>query len=199
MKPAFCEAGVTLKFGTVSASRPGFARIRLPDTDNMRTMWLPVAYPKTLEDQCYWTYDPGEHVAVLLDAQGEDGVILGAIFSDEDTAPVTDNDKFGMRFKDGAQLEYDRATHTLTVTGVENVVVEAATAITLKAGAKVTVDAPDTEISGNAVVMGKLTYQCGLQGSGGAAAIEGDVSVDGNVSATGSVMDSGGNSNHHKH
>lgn len=199
MMEAFREAGVTLKFGTVSASRPGFARVRLPDTDNMRTMWLPIAYPKTLEDQCYWTYDPGEHVAVLLDAQGEDGVILGAIFSDADTPPVTDKDKFGIRFKDGAELEYDRATHTLSVKGVQKVIVEAGTSILLKAGTKVTVDAPNTEFTGNVVVKGKLTYQGGLDGSGGAATIEGDVKVAGNVNASGTVMDSGGNSNHHTH
>lgn len=46
------EFGASVKFGTVSASRPGFARVRLPDFDNMRTMWLPIAYPKTKDDQC---------------------------------------------------------------------------------------------------------------------------------------------------
>ena len=77
MNDTFDEFGASLKFGTVSASKPGFARVRLPGLDNMRTMWLPIAYPKTLQDQCCWTYDNGEHVAVLLDARGEDGVILG--------------------------------------------------------------------------------------------------------------------------
>jgi len=190
------EFGASVKFGTVSASRPGFARVRLADFDNMRTMWLPIAYPKTQADQCCWTYDSGEHVAVLLDSRGEDGVILGAVYSSADTPPVTDPNKFMIRFKDGALLEYDRATHTLTVSGVQNVLIQADT--------KVTVDCPETEVTGNLVVQGKLTYRGGMAGrgpagTGAAAVIEGHVQVDGNINATGTIMDAGGNSNHHSH
>ena len=196
------EFGASVKFGTVSASRPGFARVRLPDFDNMRTMWLPIAYPKTKDDQCCWTYDNGEHVAVLLDSRGEDGVILGAVYSSADTPPVTDPNKFAIRFKDGALLEYDRNTHVLTVSGVQKVVVEASVEILLKADAKVTVDTPEAEFTGNLTVQKKLTYLGGMAGSGGsgaAASITGNLHVDGNIDATGTVMDAGGNSNHHSH
>lgn len=200
MNDTFDEFGASLKFGTVSASKPGFARVRLPDLDNMRTMWLPIAYPKTLQDQCCWTYDNGEHVAVLLDARGEDGVILGAVYSDADKPPVTDPNKFAMRFKDGALLEYDRGTHVLTVTGVQKVVLQADAEILLQAGAKVTVDTPEAEFSGNVLVKGKLVGQGGMAVSGGdGATISGNMQVDGDVSASGSVMDAGGNSNHHSH
>ncbi|MCX7206548.1 MAG: phage baseplate assembly protein V [Proteobacteria bacterium] len=180
MDETFAESGVTLKFGIVITSKPGFARISLPDTDNMQTMWLPIAYPKTQDDQCYWTYDEGEHVALLLDAQGEDGVILGAIFSDLDTPPITDPNKFGIKFKDGAMLEYDRATHTLSITGVSKVIVEASTTIVLKATSKVTIDSPEAECTGNLLVKGLLTYQGGMAGSGGTGAtLAGDVRVTG--------------------
>ena len=62
-------------------------------------------------------------------------------------------------------------------------------------------DCPETEITGNLLVKGKLTYQGGMAGSGGgtAAAITGNVQVEGNISATGTIMDGGGNSNHHSH
>lgn len=202
MNDTFDEFGASLKFGTVSASKPGFARVRLPDLDNMRTMWLPIAYPKTLQDQCCWTYDNGEHVAVLLDARGEDGVILGAVYSDADKPPVTDPNKFAVRFKDGALLEYDRGTHVLTVTGVQKMVVQADAEILLQAGAKVTVDTPEAEFSGNLTVLKKLTFLGGMMGSGGggaSAVISGKVEVDGDINASGSVMDAGGNSNHHSH
>jgi phage baseplate assembly protein V len=198
----FGEAGATLKFGTVSASRPGFARVRLPDFDNMRTMWLPIAYPKTQDDQVCWTYDAGEQVAVLLDARGEDGVIIGAVYSSADKAPISDPNKFMVRFKDGALLEYDRGTGVLSVTGVKKVVMEAEAEILLKAGAKVTIDAPENECTGNLLVKGKLTYQGGMAGSGGtgaAAAIDGNVRVNGDINATGKILDAGGNSNHHSH
>ncbi|MEJ2793965.1 phage baseplate assembly protein V [Iodobacter sp. LRB] len=200
MDETFEESGVTLKFGVVLASKPGFARVSLPDTDNLRTMWLPIAYPKTQDDECYWTYDSGEHVALLLDAQGEDGVIIGAIFSDADTPPVTDPNKFGIRFKDGAMLEYDRATHTLSVTGVSKVIVEASTTIVLKADSKVTIDSPDAEFTGKLKVNGLLTYLGGLEGGGGdGSKFTGRVDVDGDVHATGSIIDVAGNSNHHSH
>ncbi|OHX19496.1 phage baseplate assembly protein V [Chromobacterium sphagni] len=202
MNETLDEFGATIKYGTVSASKPGFARVRLPDMDNMRTMWLPIAYPKTQDDQACWTYDTGEQVAVLLDAHGEDGVILGAIYSEADLPPTTSRDKFMVRFKDGALLEYDRASHVLTVSGVQKVVVEASATVLVQAGAKVTVDAPDTEFSGNVLVKGKLVGQGGMAVSGGAgsaAVISGNVQVDGDVNANGVIMDAGGNSNHHSH
>ncbi|MFB9160335.1 phage baseplate assembly protein V, partial [Chromobacterium violaceum] len=127
---------------------------------------------------------------------------LGAIYSEADPPPTTSRDKFMVRFKDGALLEYDRASHTLTVSGVQKVVMQASAEILLQAGGKVTVDSPDVEFSGNVLVKGKLVGQGGLAVSGGAgsaAVIRGDVRVDGDVSASGSVMDAGGNSNHHSH
>ncbi|MGE1004223.1 phage baseplate assembly protein V [Ralstonia pseudosolanacearum] len=199
MNETFGEAGATIKYGTVSASRPGFARVRLPDFDNMRTMWLPIVYPKTQDDQACWTYDTGEQVAVLLDARGEDGVILGAVYSSADKPPVSDPNKFSIRFKDGALLEYDRASHMLTVTGVQKMVVKASTEIVLKATAKVTVDTQEGEVTGNWTVGGKLTAKGGLDISGDGAKVSGNIHVDGNVEATGTIMDAGGNSNHHSH
>lgn len=201
VEEAAVQFGATVKYGTVSASRPGFARVRLPDLDNMRTMWLPIAFPKTKDDQACWTYDIGEQVAVVLDARGEDGFIAGAIYSDADRPPTADPNKFMKRFKDGALIEYDRATHELTVSGgIQRVIVEVGAEILLKSGIKVSLDTPDVECSNNLLVKGKLTYQGGMDGSGGGgSSIKGDFNVDGNVNATGTVMDGGGNSNHHSH
>ena len=176
--------GATIKFGTVSASKPGFARVRLPDADNMRTMWLPIAYPKTQNDQVCWTYDNGEQVAVLMDGRGEDGVILGAVYSEADPPPTDSSDKFIVKFKDGAVFEYDRATHTATLQGMQNVFIQA--------GTKVTIDAADTEVLGNLTVAKVLTANGGLSakaGTGGGAAvtIEGNARVNGSLSASGSI------------
>ena len=186
------EFGATIKFGTVSASKPGFARVRLPDADNMRTMWLPIAYPKTQNDQACWTYDNGEQVAVLMDCRGEDGVILGAVYSEADPPPTDNPDKFIVRFKDGALLEYDRSSGVLTVAGVQRVEVDAKIEIVLKAASKVTVDAPDAEFTGNLTVGKVLSANGGLTakaGAGGGAAvtIAGNARVNGSLSASGSI------------
>lgn len=180
------EFGATIKFGTVSASKPGFARVRLPDADNMRTMWLPIAYPKTQNDQACWTYDNGEQVVVLMDGRGEDGVILGAVYSEADPPPTDNSDKFVIRFKDGALFEYDRSTHTATLQGMQNVFIQAA--------AKVTIDAADTEVTGNLTVGKVLSANGGLSakpGAGGGAAvtINGAARVNGNLTASGSITE----------
>lgn len=137
---------------------------------------------------------------MLLDSRGEDGVIVGAVYSDADRPPVSDPNKFIVRFKDGAILEYDRATHVLSCSGMQKVIVDSKAEIVLRAGDKVTVDTPETEFTRNVTVKGKLTYQGGMAGSGGdGAVLTGNMRIDGNVDATGTVMDAGGNSNHHSH
>ena len=143
MNETFNEAAPTLKFGTVSAvdEQTMRVRVRLPDLDNLRTDWLPVLTRKSLRDKDYWLPDVGEHVAVLLDANGDDGVVLGAIFSDADTVPVVSRDKWHRRFDDGAQVEYDRAAHHYSVD------VPASGTITLRCGASaITITASGIEI-----------------------------------------------------
>jgi phage baseplate assembly protein V len=201
MSTTFREAAPTLKFGLVDAvdEQRMRVRVRLPDLDNLVTAWLPVLTRKSLRDKDYWLPDIEEHVAVLLDANGDDGVVLGALFSQADPPPVTSRDKWHKRFSDGAEFEYDRSSHTLAVRGgVRQVIVEAGDSILLKAGTKVTIDTPNAECSGELLVRGKFTYNAGMTGSGGAE-IDGKVQVSGNINASGAIMDSAGNSNHHSH
>lgn len=195
------ESGITLKFGTVSAidEKNCKVRVRVPDYDNLRTAWLTVGQPKTHKDKFYVLPDIGEQVAVLLDPRGETGLVICSIFSSADMPPVSSVDKCHIRFADGAEIEYDRASHQATLSGgVQKVVVEVGVDILLKAGNKVTVDTPEAEFTGNLTVNKKLTYKGGMSGSGGGS-IKGNLDVDGNVEATGTIMDSGGNSNHHDH
>lgn len=64
---------------------------------------------------------------MLLDANGEDGVILGAVYSDVDKPPFSDKNVEHEVHADGAEFGYNRATHTLTVRGgIERIVVEVA-------------------------------------------------------------------------
>jgi phage baseplate assembly protein gpV len=82
-----------------------------------------------------------------------------------------------------------------------DLLVKSGTHVTVQAP-RVTIDSPQTDVTGKLTVQGLLTYAGGMSGSGGsgsAATITGNVTVDGSISATGTVMDGGGNSNHHSH
>ena len=197
-------ATVTRQVGTVSAvdADKVQARVRLPECDNLRTHWLNVLQRNTQNNKDYWLPDIGEQVEVLLDANGEDGVILGSVYSSVDKPPFSDKNVRGTVYADGAEFSYNRDTHTLTVRGgIEHIRIECQADVTVKTP-KVTIDAPETEITGNLLVGGKLTYERGMAGSGGngaAASIQGNVEVNGNVHSTGSMLSDGPNSNHHGH
>lgn len=196
--------GVTRQVGTVSAvdTNKVQARVRLPECDNLRTDWLNVLQRNTQNNKDYWLPDVGEQVEVLLDANGEDGVILGAVYSGVDKPPFSDKDVRGTTYSDGAEFTYNRKTHTLTIRGgVEHIVIESSLDVMVKTE-KATIDAPETEVTGNLLVGGKLTYKSGMEGSGGegaAAVINGNVEIAGNAHSTGSMLSDGPNSPNHAH
>lgn len=174
--------GVTRQVGTVSAvdADKVQARVRLPECDNMRTNWLSVLQRNTQDNKDYWLPDVGEQVEVLLDANGEDGVILGAVYSDVDTPPFSDKDVRGTKYADDAEFSYNRATHTLTVRGgIERIVVEVAVDISLT-GKNINLTAESTTINGNTT-------------------LNGDLEINGNAHAAGNILADGQNSNHHSH
>ena len=81
----------------------------------METAFLPVLQRRTHRDKALDLPDVGEQVALLLDLRGEDGVILGAIWSEVDPVPQTDGaDVDVRRYADGTVLRYDRTAHRLT-------------------------------------------------------------------------------------
>ncbi|ENO0459422.1 phage baseplate assembly protein V [Salmonella enterica] len=211
--------GVTRQTGIVSDidEVKVCVRVTLPECDDLRTHWLPILQRNTQNNKDYWLPDVGEQVEVLLDGNGEDGVVLGAVYSSVDTAPVASLDKRYVQFTDGAAFEYDRKEHQLTINGgIEKIVIEVKTSISattkmveVKAGDSVTVttrqaivqaenvmvkadtvtvDAPQSTFTGNVIVQKKLTWNGGMEGKGGT----GDSAViTGNVRVQGNVRASG--------
>ncbi|QBP09858.1 phage baseplate assembly protein V [Cupriavidus metallidurans] len=201
------ETGVSRQVGTVSDidERAGRVRVRLPEYGNLRSPWLDVLQRKTQDDKDYWMPDIGEQVAVLLDLSGDEGWVLGALYSEVDQPPVASRDKWHRRFKDGAMIEYDRAEHAfrLELPAGGKVLIVAPTGVLVQTD-EATLDAKTTVCKGDLVVEGRLTYLGGMSGKPGpgggkAADIEGDIGVNGNMDVSGTVMDGGGNSNHHRH
>ena len=177
----------TLQFGTVAAvdaSRHAL-RVTLPALENLQTDWLPMITPAALGNQFYSLPDVGTLVVCLLDAQGESGAVLGAIYNDADPAPASHADLHVLQYSNGTRIEHDRRTGDVLVKTSGKVLVQASA---------VTIDAPTTTTTGNLLVQGSFTYQGGMMGSGGAgnaAQINGNISITGNVEAGGNI-DAGG-------
>ena len=165
------DFGATLQFGVVSAvDEAGHnLRVKIPALEDMETDWLPMATPAAGGNQFYSLPDEGEQVVCLLDARGENGCVIGAIYSAADKPPASSKDKWVRRFKNGTIIEHDRKTGDVLV----------------QTEGTVTIDAPNTEIKGNATVHGLLTYLSGMSagnGNGGSTAqISGNVEVEGDV------------------
>ena len=175
----------TLQFGIVSAidAASHSLRVKIPVLDDMETDWLPMATPAAGGNRFYSLPDAGELVVCLLDARGETGCVIGAIYNAADKPPVSDQNKWVKRFTNGTVISHDRRSG--------EVVVETPGKVKIKAAQKVDIQSPHTEITGNATVNGLLTYTAGLtasnDGGGEAANIKGTVNITGTSSSTAST------------
>lgn len=166
------------KVGVVSEIDPATctARVRFDDLDGLETMRLPVGVRKSLKDKSYWMPDVGEHVACLLDANAETGVILCAIYSDADTPPVSSADKHHIRFADGTWVDYDRSTGHMEVNCVNTVMVQAVSRITLRA--PIIVLDGDVKITKNLQVDQNIHANINIVASASVAAQDGRVLLE---------------------
>lgn len=79
-----------LRFGIVSQINPISVQARVKFGDDKSTsFWLPILQTKTMKDKFYAMPDIGEQVVCLMDENSEDGVVLGSIYSTEDTPEIT--------------------------------------------------------------------------------------------------------------
>lgn len=121
-------------------------RVAFEADDELASYWLPVMQSRAGGDRVYWMPDLDDQVVCLLDAHAEDGVVLGAIYSEVDTPPVASLNRLHVRMRDGSVIDYDRAAHRLTVAlageGAE-IAISTPGAVTITAGGGVTVNVPE--------------------------------------------------------
>lgn len=182
-----------IRFGIICDidAAKGLARVDFIE-DGIVSDWLPIIVPKGLGDSFSWMLDINEQVACLMDKHAEDGVILGAIYSNANQPNGGNKDKFRVVFSDDTVIEYDRAAHKLTadvkgaveVKATGDVDVETATNATVKA-VLVTLDAPNVTCTG-ILTAAQIATAPGTGGTG-ALEIDGDITVTGNVTADGDV------------
>lgn len=167
--------GSSFRFAEVTSvdEKTGTARVKLPDGENLVSMPLRVSQRRTLKDQSQELPDVGEHVACLFTGQGfEQGVVLGAVYSRPDASPGRPSHCWYMKFEDGTEVEYDRKSHSLTMTVKGS--------IRIKTDDPISIEAP------------LINIKADIQ-------MDGNLNVTGNINASGSIIDGAGNTNHHSH
>jgi phage baseplate assembly protein V len=190
-----------IKIGKVVAVDETSARVRvqLDDCDGMVTYWLQIAVPKSQNDKFYWIPDIGEQVLCAFLEHGlEHGFVIGALYNEKDKVPVGNKDKYFIRFQDGTEIEYDRATHRLRAdvkgdvelktTGRADI--DCNGQIYIKSTTNITIQAPSINMKGGSPAEGWFE---------GNFRLIGNLEVQGNIYAAGSIIDEGGNTNHHSH
>lgn len=105
-----------LRYGVISSIQPskGTARVHFDD-DDIVSGELPILQWKTLKDKFAHSFDVGEHVACVMDEYSENGVILGAIYSQDEKPLITNADETGVTYEDGSYFKYNRADKFLDV------------------------------------------------------------------------------------
>lgn len=116
---------MSIRFGLVSQLDPAKhrARVRFPAEDldttvedpGMESYWLPVLTQWSMGARSYCMPTVGEQVAVWLDDEAADGVILGGVYSDTDAPPAAPATSRHQVYPDGTVVEYDPAAHRLKV------------------------------------------------------------------------------------
>lgn len=171
MSETFLESAVTLRYGLIEEidQEKYLVKVKLLDLD-MVTHWLPLPTSVTQDDKSQDTIDKGTQVALLLDARGEEGIIIGAVYSDEDPPAVNSKDKWHRTFKDGTIIEYDRSAHVLKVDTQGEITIKATGPVKIE-GQNITVkglqvkieaqlceiEAPLTKVK-NILVQGKIIF-----------------------------------------
>jgi phage baseplate assembly protein gpV len=105
--------GASYKTGVVVEAKPGFVRVQFPDLDGLVSDWLPNAQASTTGVREVRTLDVGSHVGCMLDQHFEDGMVVGALYSEADPPPTADPNLILHDFGGGASMAFDRGAGEL--------------------------------------------------------------------------------------
>lgn len=107
-------------------------QVAFPDKDDgsgtpMISDKLPVNVRGSSRNCDYWMPDVGEQVNCLMLPNGHGaGCVIGSYYSKKMPPKCTDAEKRRIDFGDGTFIEYDRASHNLTINCVGNVTIRGA-------------------------------------------------------------------------
>lgn len=173
-----------IKQGVIAESDPAHALVRVQHGE-LTTDWLPYFVPAAGNVSVHRPPSVGEN-CIILSPSGEtaNGLVLCGMASTSFPSPAQSADETVVKFPDGAIINYNHSSGQMT----------------LKAVSKLTIDAPDTLITGNVVIkkmttsQGLLTYTSGMSGSGGGGGgttIKGDINHEGTLTNNGKITSNG--------
>lgn len=176
-----------IKQGTVAETNPAAGRVRV-QLGELVTDWLPYFVPAAGGVSVHRPPSSGEN-CIVLSPSGEpaNGLVLCGLASTQHPQPAQSADTTVMRCPDGAVFEYNHASGSLKISGIQTAEIQAA--------ASLKIDCPQSTITGKLTVQGLLTYQAGMAGSnsagGAAATITGNIThTEGSLSSNGITLHS---------
>jgi len=168
--------GIVKEIGT-----NGRVKVLLPEYDGLITDWLPVVQAATLGARTWAVPRLDTQVVVLPGLGLEDGVVLGAIYSDPDPAPFGDAAVVGIKADDDVVITYDPGASRLTIESPKEIRIVAK---------NITIVAENTSIKSEVEVKGNVTHEGDMEQSGNAKRT-GTLEQTGATTATGDIAHTG--------
>lgn len=142
-------------------------------TGEMQTTWLNWLTCRAGRSRVWWAPSVGEQVLILaIGGELDTAFVLPGIFSDDHPAPSASPDALHVAFPDGAVIEYEPESCSLTVSGIKTADVTASESITatvplvlVKASTRITLDTPEV-VCTNKLTTGTLEVKKGGTMSG---------------------------------
>ncbi len=191
-----------IKYGTIAklgtGAHKGMARVFFQELDvnsdkpseGIESPWMPVMQGFTLGAKAFRMPRLGTLVGCMMDEDWETGMILGARYNTQDTAPDVPDKTDYLEFEDGTQISYDPEAHLLKVDVKGDVQALATGAVMAQAGTTATVKAPSIVLDGPVHVTGTLLVD-GKATLGAGADVTGAVTQTGNFTLTGAFTATG--------
>jgi phage baseplate assembly protein gpV len=96
-------------------AKTGRSRVEFLDEDHTISHWLAWNVMATSGSKMFNQPDVGAQVNCLIDANGEDGIILGGRYSADDAPPTQNGSLIKIQLQGGADFEYDKASGIMTL------------------------------------------------------------------------------------
>lgn len=165
-----------IRIGSIKAVDVGNRRVKVT-TAGLTTDWIPWGTARAGKTRNWSAPNIGEQVVLFSPFGDMTQAVAGpSIYQDDFDAPADSADRDTILFPDGSTIDYNSETNTYSV----NIVGSGLVAIncvnaTITAVEKVTLDTPDTMVTGNLTVA--KSFQMGSEG--GTATMKGNVAITG--------------------